>query len=97
MIAIRRYIPGYKQEITKTFIGPLAASLWMAAVTVVIYMLTGLVTGSNIIRTLIALVFAIASYFSILLILGAMTKEEIVRLPFGYRLYAVAKKCRLID
>ena len=97
MIAIRRYIPGYKQEITKTFIGPLAASLWMAAVTVVIYMLTGLVTGSNIIRTLIALVFAIASYFSILLILGAMTKEEIVRLPLGYRLYAVAKKCRLID
>ncbi len=97
MIAIRRYIPGYKQEVVKTFIAPLAASLWMAAITVVVYVLSGLVFSSNIIRTIISLVVAVISYGVVLLILGTLTKEEIVRFPFGYRLYAVARKCRLIE
>ena len=95
-LAIKRYIPGYKQEIVKTFIAPLSASLWMGAGTLVVYKLTGLITGANIIRTCVSLVVAIILYFILLLLLQTVTREEIVQFPFGYRMYAVAKKLRLM-
>ncbi|MBQ7200425.1 MAG: polysaccharide biosynthesis protein [Eubacterium sp.] len=94
--ALKRYIPGFKQEIIKTFIAPLAASVWMAIVTLLVYELTGLITTSNIIRTLVSLVFAICVYFVVLLLIKTLNKEEIVQFPFGYRLYALAKKCHLM-
>ena len=94
--ALKRYIPGFRQEILKTFVAPFAASVWMAVVTLGVYELTGLITTSNIIRTLIALVFAIIVYFVVLLLIKTVDKDEIVQFPFGYRLYALAKKCHLM-
>ena len=96
-LALRYYIPDYKQEIVKTFISPLAASLWMGVATLIMYELSGLVTSSNIIRTLIGLVTALAVYPVVLLILKTVTRDEIVEFPFGYRMYALAKKLRLME
>ena len=95
--ALRFYIPGYKQEIIKTFISPLAASLWMGAVTLIVYELSGFVTTSNIIRTLVSLVIAIVVYFVVLLLIKTVTRDELVEFPFGYRMYALAKKLRLME
>ena len=95
--ALRFYIPGYKQEIIKTFISPLAASLWMGAVTLIVYELSGFVTTSNIIRTLVSLVIAIVVYFVVLLLIKTVTRDELVEFPFGYRMYALAKKLRLLE
>ena len=95
--ALKRYIPGgYQQEIVKTFIAPLAAALWMGVVTVGVYELAGIVTDSNIIRTLVSIMVAMPVYFVVLLMLHTVTRDELVEFPFGYRLYALAKKLRLM-
>ena len=96
LYALKRYIPGFKQEVIKTFVAPFAAAVWMAICTLIIYELIGLVTTSNIIRTLLSLAVAMVVYFVALLMLKTVNKDEIVQFPFGYRLYALAKKCRLM-
>ncbi|MEE3467292.1 MAG: polysaccharide biosynthesis protein [Eubacterium sp.] len=95
--SLKRYIPGgYTQEILKTFIAPLAAALWMGVITLAFYMFSGLFTHSNIIRTLLSLCVAMPVYFAALLKLNTVTKDELVDFPFGYRMYALAKKLRLM-
>ncbi|MBO4396396.1 MAG: polysaccharide biosynthesis protein [Eubacterium sp.] len=96
--ALNRHIPGgYKQEWIKTFVAPLAASLWMGSFTLVFYEIIGLITNSNLIRTLISLFIAMIVYFIALLVLNTLTKEELVEFPCGYRLYALAKKVKLMS
>ncbi len=95
-LAIQRFVPGYTQEVTKTFLAPLAASLWMGVVLVLIYCGAGLVISSNTVCTLIAIAFGIASYFVMLLLLKGMTKQELFDLPMGRRLYLLACKMHLM-
>lgn len=92
--AIQRFVPGYIQEVTKTFLTPLAASLWMGVVLVLIYRGIGVVISSNTIATLAAILFGVVSYFAMLLLLKGMTKEEMFDLPMGRRLYLLARKMR---
>ncbi len=95
--ALKRYVPGgYRQEVVKTFVAPLAASIWMGILTLGFYELTGVFTTSNLVRTLLSLAVALVSYFVILLLINTVTKDELVDFPFGYRLYALAKKMRLM-
>ena len=95
--AIKRYIPGgYRQEVVKTFIAPLGASIWMGIVTLGVYEIIGLFSTSNIIRTLLSLPVAFIVYFVSLLMLNTVTRDELVDFPFGYRMYALAKKMRLM-
>jgi len=97
LMAIKRYVPGYMQETTKTFLAPLSASLWMACATALMYWLVGLVTDSNIIKTLLSLCIAVAVYFSAFLILKGLTKDELFDFPMGRRLYLVARKMKLME
>ncbi len=95
--ALKRYIPGgYSQEVIKTFVAPLTASIWMGVLTLGFYELVGVFTTSNIVRTLLSLIVAVLSYFVILLLINTVTRDELVDFPFGYRLYALAKKMRLM-
>ena len=97
LYALKKYIPGgYRQEVVKSFIAPLAASIWMGIITLAVYEFFGLFTTSNIIRTLLSLVIAVVTYFAALLLLNTVTRDELVEFPFGYRLYALAKKMRLM-
>ncbi len=97
LYALKRCIPGgYRQEVVKSFIAPLAASIWMGIITLAVYEFFGLFTTSNIIRTLLSLVIAVVTYFAALLLLNTVTRDELVEFPFGYRLYALAKKMRLM-
>jgi stage V sporulation protein B len=97
LLALKRHIPGgYTQEVLKTFIAPFAASVWMGIATLFTYEFLALVTNSNVIRTLISLAVAVPVYFVALLLLRTVTRDELVEFPFGYRLYALAKKLRLM-
>ena len=96
MLAIKRFIPGYKQEIVKTFFAPLASSIWMAVGTVLTYQVVGMITTSNIVRTLLALLMAVIVYYIVLLTLGTLKKEEIQQFPMGHKLYAFSHKLGLI-
>lgn len=95
--AIRRFVPGYVQEVTKTFLAPTAASLWMGVVLVLVYCGVGVVISSNTICTLVAIALGVLSYFAMLLLLKGMTKEEMFDLPMGRRLYLLAQKMHLME
>lgn len=97
LLAIKRYIPSYKQEVVKTFLAPLSASLWMSAAIVVVYWLTGLVTGINLIRTLLSVAVAVFVYFSVFLLLRGLTKEELFDFPMGRRMYLLARKLHIMN
>lgn len=94
--AIKRYVPSYRQEVVKTFLAPLAASLWMALAAVAVYGGLGFVISSNLIRTLLAVCVAVPVYFIGFLLLKGLTKEELFDFPMGRRLYLLARKLGLM-
>ncbi|MCH5252163.1 MAG: polysaccharide biosynthesis protein [Lachnospiraceae bacterium] len=97
LLAIKRYIPSYRQETTKTFLAPLSASLWMAVAIVIVYWGLGLIIQSNIIRTLAALLAAVFVYFVVFLLLKGLTRDELFDFPMGRRLYLLARKLRIMN
>lgn len=95
-MAIRRFVPGYAQEVTKTFLAPLSASLWMGVILVLVYRGAGALISSNTICTLLAIAFGVLSYFVMLLVLKGLTKNEMLNLPMGHRLYRLARNMHLM-
>lgn len=85
----------YKQEVSRTFITPLKAAVVMGVVTVIVNFLIGLIAPQAI-TTLIALLFAVATYGVALLKFGALTSDEIVALPKGAKIYKLLQKFHLI-
>lgn len=95
--AIRRYVPSYHQEVVKTFLAPVAASIWMALAALAVYGGVGFVISSNVIRTLLALCVAVFVYFAAFLLLRGLTKNELFDFPMGRRLYLLARKMGLMS
>lgn len=96
LMAIKRYVPSYRQECVKTFIAPLAAALWMAVFIVVLYQGMGLIIASNAIRTLVSIAAAVIVYFAVLLLLKGLNKAELFDFPMGRRLYLFACKIHVM-
>lgn len=97
IFAIKRYVPSYRLEFTKTFIAPLSAAIWMAIAIVSVYGGLGFVVSSNIIRTMVSLGIAVFVYFFAFLLLKGITKDELFDFPMGRRLYLLARKLRLMQ
>lgn len=97
LIAIKRYVPSYRQEIVKTFIAPLAASFWLALAALATYGGLGFWIGSNTVRTLVAVAVAVLVYFVVFLLLKGLTKEELFDFPMGRRMYLLARKMKLME
>lgn len=93
--AVRRTV-GYRQEIKKTFVIPLIASLFMGAAAWAVYEGIYLLTQSMRISVIPAVLAAAAVYFVMLLAMRGVTKEELMGMPKGYLLVRIATKCRLI-
>ena len=96
LLAIKRYVPSYHQEIVKTFLAPLSASVWMALAALLVYGGVGFVISSNLVRTMLALCVSVFVYFVVFLLLRGLTKNELFDFPMGRRLYLLAKKMRLM-
>lgn len=94
--AIKRYVPSYRQEVVKTFLAPLSASIWMALAALAIYGGLGFIISSNLIRTLLAVCVAVLVYFATFLLLRGLTKEELFDFPMGRKMYLVARKMGLM-
>lgn len=94
-IAVARAI-GYKQEIKKTFVMPLVASLIMGGVAFGVYQLVYHFTASMRISVIPALIVGIIVYFIILPIVSGITESELKSFPKGATLVKIAKKLRLI-
>lgn len=98
-------ILNYKQEIIKTFLLPAAASIIMGAAGLGIYKLLyalnfstiGLSENrSNLISTVIAILFAVIIYLILLVLFGAVSEEEIKGFPKGHTLVKILKKFHIL-
>ena len=86
---------GYKQEIKTTFIKPLEAAGGMGVVAWGVFEGVYMIAG-NLIATLFALVFAVFTYFTLLILFKGVTEEELRGFPKGAKLVSLAKKMHLM-
>ncbi len=94
-ISVRKAL-GYRQEVLRTMLIPGLASLFMGASAWAVYEGLYLLTESNIISVIPAVVLAVIVYFVLLILFGGMTESELRAMPKGYLLVKAAKKCRLM-
>ena len=87
---------GYRQEIKRTFVIPLIASLFMGAAPWAVYEGLFLLTNSRQISVIPAILVGAVVYFVFLLLLKGVTEKELRGFPKGYLLVKAAKKCRLL-
>ena len=90
MKAIRKH-SGYRQDVEKTYIKPLIAAIVMGMVAYVVYLLAGLVTEGYIIPMLLVIPIATIVYLFIVIKIGTLSKEDMLRMPLGIRLLSVAR------
>lgn len=88
-------ILGYKQEVKNTFILPIVSSAVMG---LVVFLLDKLVCANGVSRifTIVNIVIGGIVYFLIMLISKGITKNELMAIPGGTRIYGVARKLHLM-
>ncbi len=94
-MSVRKY-SGYRQEVKKTFLIPLAASCVMGVLVFASYQAVHALLHYNSVATVIAILIGIISYFISLLLLKGLSEDEILRFPKGVLLVKIAKKFRLL-
>lgn len=75
LISLRKYI-GFKMEYVQTFGMPLVCSAFMGIVTILSYRLMYMLTSSNAVSVIVALVFALVSYFVPVVLLKKMKNRR---------------------
>ncbi len=86
----------YKQEVRTTFLMPLLAALIMGAVTYGAYAVVHHLTGSNTLALVISVFLAMAVYGILVILLRAVTEEELKDMPFGGRILRLCKAVKLM-
>ncbi len=94
-MAVRKEL-GYRQEVFTTFVVPTLAAIFMGIATWVVYEGLYMLTESNIISVIPAILVAVLVYFVLLILFKGVNEEELRGMPKGYLLVRVAKKCRLM-
>ena len=94
-LAVRRHT-GYKQEMLRTFLLPFAASAIMGAASYGVYRLILHFTSSPRISVIPAIIAAVPVYFVALLLVRAVTAEELKAFPKGATLVRIARKLHLL-
>ncbi len=94
-ISIRKTL-GYRQEVVRTFIKPIMASLVMGGCARGVYKGLYALTHINVLSLFVAVVLAVMVYFACLIIFKGMTESELRAMPKGYLLVRVAKRFRLM-
>ena len=83
--------------IKKTFVKPFMASAIMAICTILSYKLfNNLLNGSRI-AVIGALIIAVVVYFIFIIIFKTLTRDDVLLLPKGAKLYEAMKSKKLID
>ncbi len=92
--SIRRYLH-YKQEIVRTFVIPLIASVIMGIVVFAVYKLFSFFTG-NLISTVFSIVFGGIVYLLSILKLKGIRKEELAEVPGGGFIVGICRALRIM-
>lgn len=94
-ISIGRHLH-YKQEAKTTFLLPLAASAVMGVVAYAAYYGTKALLHSNKLALLVSVPLAMIVYGVLIVLLKAVTEDELVDMPFGRKLLGLCKKVHLM-
>lgn len=86
----------YRQEIRRTFVGPLFCALMMGAATLAVKLLLQRFTGIPVLYTVLPIAVAIAVYALLLIVSGSVTEYELRLLPRGTMMVRVARKLHLL-
>lgn len=86
----------YRQEVKKTFILPSLAAAVMGVAAWGVYRLLYMLSSSNALSTILAVVAAVVVYGVLLLLLKCVDEVELYDFPMGGRLVKAAKKLRLL-
>lgn len=93
--SLRKYLK-YKQEIDKTFLRPVFASVIMGAAAYGVYHGIYYFAPVNIAALGIAVIVAVLVYFTLIIMLRAVTEEELKSMPKGHLLVKMGRKMRLL-
>mgnify|MGYP000277989184 CR=1 FL=1 len=94
-MSLRKY-SGYRQEVVKTFLIPVAASAIMGVVVFGVYKGIFAVIKVNAIAAILAIVIGAVVYGAMLLLLKGLSEEELKKFPKGYLFVRIAKKLHLL-
>lgn len=94
-ISVRKHL-GYRQEIVKTFLKPLIASLIMGAAAFGVYHGLYMFVPVSRIVLLIAIGIGAAFYFVVILLIGGVNEQELRAFPKGAMMVHFAKRLHLL-
>lgn len=94
-ISIAKYLD-YQQEIIKTFVIPTVSSGLMGIITYFVYQGLYLLTDSNSLSTLIAILVAILVYLLLLVFLKGVEEDELASIPKGGTIIRILKRLHLL-
>ncbi|MCH5260749.1 MAG: polysaccharide biosynthesis protein [Lachnospiraceae bacterium] len=94
-ISVRKHL-GYKQEVVKTFVKPLIASLVMGAVAFGVYHGLYMLVPISRVALLVAIGLGAAVYFVVILLIGGVNEQELRAFPKGAMMVHIAKKLHLL-
>lgn len=94
-ISIAKYLD-YQQEIIKTFVIPTVSSGLMGVITYFVYQGLYVLTGSNSLSTLIAILVAILVYLLLLVFLKGVEEDELASIPKGGTIIRILKRLHLL-
>lgn len=94
-VSIKKYL-NYKQEVVKTFVLPFVASMIMGVAAFFTYQLAHSFIPSNTISVIVAVVVAIVVYGLSIVLLKAVTEEELLEMPKGHLIVRLCKKLHLM-
>ena len=93
-LALRKYA-GVSLDVRSIFLTPLYAALIMGAGAAASYKLIYLITSSNAVSTILAILIAVVIYFVTVFLTGAITREEIEMIPKGDAIYRLAVRMKI--
>ncbi len=94
-ISIAKYAH-YKQEIRRTFILPTVASIIMGIVAYIVYHTTHGIVHSNLLSILVTIPIAVIVYGVAVIMLKAVTKNELLAMPMGSKIVHILKKIHIL-
>ncbi len=94
-ISIRKHL-GYRQEADRTFFRPALAAGIMGAAAYGVYQGLYLLFHINIIALAFAVAVAVLVYFALIVMMGAVTRDELLSMPKGHMLVHIACKMKLM-
>jgi stage V sporulation protein B len=86
----------YHQEVKTTFLLPFAAALIMGVIARLVYSGVYLVLHSNLLSLCVAVPAAMVVYGLLIIVLKAVTAEELPDMPFGRKILVLARKLKLM-